>query len=75
MKINEVTNLASNLIDQAKICQRAFKKTHGELDKQNPFHSIINSIHWDKIIFYQISEIINELGMVEREHDLNIEES
>ncbi|KAJ4835097.1 hypothetical protein Tsubulata_026259 [Turnera subulata] len=35
-----------------------FKKTQAELDKQNPFHNIINAINWDDIVLVQDSDLV-----------------
>lgn len=62
--------LAPNLIDQAEISKRTFEETQVELDEQDSPNSIINTVHRDKIILDQISEVINELGVVKWQHDL-----
>lgn len=63
-------HLTPKFIDQAKIRERFFKETYREFNKQNSAHSIINSLHWDKIGLHEILKIVDEFCKVEWDHHL-----
>lgn len=64
--------LLADLIDQAGIGEGVLEQAHGELDSKDPPHSIIDSAHGDDLALHLVRQVVDELGVVVRDHNLQI---
>lgn len=58
------------MVGQAIVGQGVLKQSHRKYDTKDPAHSIIDTAHGDNIAIDKQSEIVNESGVVIRNHDL-----
>ena len=54
----------------AEISKRVLEETHDEFNPQDPLHCIINPAHRDDFVLHLVSQNVDELGIVKRNHDL-----
>lgn len=59
------------MVSQGIVGQGVLKQSHCEFDTKDPAHSIVDTAHGDNIGIHKQSEIINESGVVIRNHDLH----
>jgi hypothetical protein len=67
---NQRTNLLPEFAGKARISIGVLKKTHGELDAENPVNGVVDSAHGDDLVLNLGCEIIDEFSVSEWNHYL-----